>query len=193
MKLIFCPTSSAPQPLGNPCGQVPTKPYFQFMDQKFNLTFKISTSKTPNRSNGVSVWALPICIIAYIFIFYLFNLSPLMLLNTNKFWFLISITLILIIAADSGAFSSSKPNNPRPLYHLVCQDQKEKIHTLTIPPKSQPGSDHCIAIYGCKEKVYDYVKPCELSDSERNIRAIGDGDNLIGVSGASMKTCNEIR
>ena len=48
-------------------------------------------------------------IFIYISIFYIFDdLSPSTLLNTTKFWFFISNTLILIIAADYGAFSSSK-------------------------------------------------------------------------------------
>jgi len=55
------------------------------------------------KANGISFWAylLPICI--FISIFYIFKLSPSSLLNTTKFWFFISNTLILIIAADFGA------------------------------------------------------------------------------------------
>ncbi|KAH7836817.1 hypothetical protein Vadar_006018 [Vaccinium darrowii] len=55
------------------------------------------------KANGISFWAylLPICI--FISIFYIFELSPSSLLNTTKFWFFLSNTLILIIAADFGA------------------------------------------------------------------------------------------
>ncbi|KAI8000716.1 hypothetical protein LOK49_LG09G02299 [Camellia lanceoleosa] len=60
------------------------------------------------RANVTSLWAFLLSIFIYISIFYSFNLSPSTLLNTTKFWFFISNTLILIIAADFGAFSSSK-------------------------------------------------------------------------------------
>lgn len=58
--------------------------------------------------NGISFWAFLVSIFIYISIFYIFNLSPSTLFATPKFWFFISNTLVLIIAADSGAFSSSK-------------------------------------------------------------------------------------
>ncbi|XP_059670858.1 uncharacterized protein LOC132316365 [Cornus florida] len=61
----------------------------------------------PQKANGISRSFL-LSIFIYISIFYFFNLSPSTLFNTTKFWFFISNTLILIIAADSGAFSSSK-------------------------------------------------------------------------------------
>ncbi|KAL7211407.1 hypothetical protein ACSBR2_014300 [Camellia fascicularis] len=60
------------------------------------------------RANVTSLWAFLLSIFIYISIFYSFNLSPSTLLNTTKFWFFLSNTLILIIAADFGAFSSSK-------------------------------------------------------------------------------------
>ncbi|XP_057471152.1 uncharacterized protein LOC130759981 [Actinidia eriantha] len=60
------------------------------------------------KGNGVSFWAFLFSIFIYISIFYTFNLSPSSLLNTNKFWFFITNTLILIIAADFSAFSSSR-------------------------------------------------------------------------------------
>ncbi|KAL4310694.1 hypothetical protein GQ457_01G041110 [Hibiscus cannabinus] len=46
-------------------------------------------------------------LVIYISIFYIFSLSPSTLLCNPKFWFAISNTLILIIAADYGAFASS--------------------------------------------------------------------------------------
>ncbi|KAK3005614.1 hypothetical protein RJ639_015704 [Escallonia herrerae] len=63
--------------------------------------------KYAEKANVISFWAFFFSIFIYIYIFYIFNLSPSTLLNTNKFWFFISNTLILIIAADFGAFSSS--------------------------------------------------------------------------------------
>lgn len=57
---------------------------------------------------GMSIFPFIFSIFIYISIFYKFNLSPSTLFNNTKFWFLISNTLILIIAADYVAFSSSK-------------------------------------------------------------------------------------
>ncbi|XP_057949153.1 uncharacterized protein LOC131144488 [Malania oleifera] len=64
--------------------------------------------KHPQKANGISFWAFFLSIFIYISVFYAFNLSPNTLFHSPKFWFFISNTLTLIIAADSGAFSSSK-------------------------------------------------------------------------------------
>ncbi|KAK9022764.1 hypothetical protein V6N11_003007 [Hibiscus sabdariffa] len=56
----------------------------------------------------VAPFAFLFSILVYASIFYVFSFSPSTLFNDNKFWFVISNTLILIIAADYGAFSSSK-------------------------------------------------------------------------------------
>ncbi|CAK9162327.1 unnamed protein product [Ilex paraguariensis] len=75
----------------------------------------------PQKTNGISFWAFVLSIVFYISIFYIFNLSPCSLLNTTKFWFFISNTLILIIAADFGAFTFSRQND---------------LHEEYIPPRS---------------------------------------------------------
>ncbi|KAF3449949.1 hypothetical protein FNV43_RR06028 [Rhamnella rubrinervis] len=61
----------------------------------------------PPKAKGMSFFAFIFSVFIYISIFYIFNLSPSALFNNNKFWFLISNTLILIIAVDYGSFSSS--------------------------------------------------------------------------------------
>lgn len=81
------------------------------------LNFGENFTKLPRKSkskyyggskrNGISFWAFFLSILIYISIFYVFNLSPSALFGTTKFWFFISNTLILIIAVDFGAFSSS--------------------------------------------------------------------------------------
>ncbi|KAL5577258.1 hypothetical protein UlMin_018957 [Ulmus minor] len=58
-----------------------------------------------SKAKGMSFFAFLFSISVYISIF---NLSASTLLNNTKFWFLVSNTLILIIAADYGAFSASK-------------------------------------------------------------------------------------
>ncbi|KAE9461380.1 hypothetical protein C3L33_06702, partial [Rhododendron williamsianum] len=68
-------------------------------DQLKSLKFQGYNQK----GNGISFWALLFSIFIFASVFYIFNLSPSSLLNTTKFWFFISNTLILIIAADFGA------------------------------------------------------------------------------------------
>ncbi|XP_052179821.1 uncharacterized protein LOC127793083 [Diospyros lotus] len=72
--------------------------------------------KMEGKSSGISYWAFLLSVFIYISIFYIFDLSPSSLFNTTKFWFLISNTLVLIIAADFGAFSSSRNYNIPDLY-----------------------------------------------------------------------------
>ncbi|KAI8524411.1 hypothetical protein RHMOL_Rhmol13G0148000 [Rhododendron molle] len=65
---------------------------------------KLQGSKQKDQmANGISFWALLFSIFVFVSVFYIFNLSPSSLLNTTKFWFFISNTLILIIAVDFGA------------------------------------------------------------------------------------------
>ncbi|KAK8551400.1 hypothetical protein V6N13_119867 [Hibiscus sabdariffa] len=70
---------------------------------------KSQKSKTYKKAKGmVAPFAFLFSIVVYASIFYVFSFSPSTLFNDNKFWFVISNTLILIIAADYGAFSSSR-------------------------------------------------------------------------------------
>ncbi|KAK4421071.1 hypothetical protein Salat_2057600 [Sesamum alatum] len=83
-------------------------PFLNFSDKSLNFKkFK----KSPKNSNLKSFWAFLLSIFIYISVFYIFNLSPSALFYTTRFWFFISNTLILIIAADFGAFSSSKDDD----------------------------------------------------------------------------------
>ncbi|XP_027184037.1 uncharacterized protein LOC113782344 [Coffea eugenioides] len=69
------------------------------------------SKRYPEKTSGISFWAFLLFTFIYISIFYIFGLSPLALMNTTKFWFFISNTIILIIAADFGAFSSTGNND----------------------------------------------------------------------------------
>ncbi|XVF40112.1 hypothetical protein PTKIN_Ptkin01aG0085600 [Pterospermum kingtungense] len=68
------------------------------------------------KAKGMSFFAFLLSIVFYISIFYIFSLSPSTLFSNTKFWFVISNTLILIIAADYGAFTSSQDDQKRDLY-----------------------------------------------------------------------------
>ncbi|KAL0011683.1 hypothetical protein SO802_006791 [Lithocarpus litseifolius] len=67
-----------------------------------------SSKDYPHKAKGLSFYASLFSIFIYIFVLYVFNLSPSALFNNTKFWFFLSNTLILIIAVDYGAYSSSK-------------------------------------------------------------------------------------
>ncbi|CAL1403095.1 unnamed protein product [Linum trigynum] len=57
--------------------------------------------------NNISFMASLISISIYVSLFYICHISPSQLLRNPSFWWVISNTLVLIIAADYGAFSSS--------------------------------------------------------------------------------------
>ncbi|KAK9047623.1 hypothetical protein V6N11_053462 [Hibiscus sabdariffa] len=74
-----------------------------------NLMENPVKSITYKKAKGMTVpFAFLFSLVVYASIFYVFSSSPSTLFNDNKFWFVISNTLILIIAADYAAFSSSK-------------------------------------------------------------------------------------
>ncbi|XP_073128654.1 uncharacterized protein [Henckelia pumila] len=72
-----------------------------------SLNFKKFQKNKPKNSNLKSFWAFLLSLLLYFSVFYAFNLSTSTLVCTTKFWFFISNTIIFIIAADFGAFSSS--------------------------------------------------------------------------------------
>ena len=67
-----------------------------------------SSKDYPQKAKGLSFYASLFSIFIYISVLYIFNLSPSALFYTTQFWFFLSNTLILIIAVDYGAYSSSK-------------------------------------------------------------------------------------
>ncbi|TKY71958.1 hypothetical protein E2542_SST00692 [Spatholobus suberectus] len=90
---------------------------------------KVYTPKARSLSFFASIFSLFI----YICVFYTFNLSPYSLLNSNIFWFFMSNTLILIIAADYGAFSSSKQKQD--LYEEYMQHSQARNYVSSYVPK----------------------------------------------------------
>ncbi|XP_055806053.1 uncharacterized protein LOC129874736 [Solanum dulcamara] len=83
------------------------------------------------RNSRLSFWAFVFSICMYISIFYMFNLSPYTLVSTTNFWFFISNTLILIIAADfnfgsnniSSYSSSDQEYSLQEYYMRICQEK----------------------------------------------------------------------
>lgn len=84
------------------------KPPSYYDLEQIPLKANLKSRENPQRLYAFVVFLCSIFV--YISIFYIFNLSPSKFLYNNKFWFFISNTLILIIAADYGAFSSSEGN-----------------------------------------------------------------------------------
>ena len=116
--------------------------------------------KYPQKAKGMSFFAFLFSIFVYISAFYIFNLSPSTLFKTSKFWFLISNTLILILAVDYGAFSSSKNKqqevydeylthsearraiSPSTSFASECQEIATKGHILHEQPLLQQEADY---------------------------------------------------
>lgn len=141
------------------------------------LNFGENFTKSPSKSkskfygdrkrNGISFWAFFLSILIYISIFYVFNLSPSALFNTTKFWFFISNTLILIIAVDFGAFSSSIKQD---YYEEYVKNAQVRSSHNTIPPsldfqynivQKQEHDDH-----HPQEKIKDVVVVCHQEVDE---------------------------
>lgn len=92
--------------------------------------------------NNLSFLASIFSLFIYLCIFYIFNLSPYTLLNKNIFWFLMSNTLILIIAIDYEAFSSSKQKQ-LDLYEEYVEHSQAKNHVSSyVIPTYDEQVDH---------------------------------------------------
>ncbi|KAL2252120.1 uncharacterized protein LOC105167544 [Sesamum indicum] len=105
-------------------------PFLNLSDNSLNFEkFKKNPKK---HSNLKSLWAFLLSIFIYISVLYIFNLSPSALFYTTNFWFFISNTLILIIAADFGEFSSSEDD------HTFYQEYVKNTVGAKTAPSLQP-------------------------------------------------------
>ncbi|KAL9668139.1 hypothetical protein QQ045_002514 [Rhodiola kirilowii] len=85
---------------------------------------KLIKNNYESKAKGASIWASILCVIVYSLVFYIFNLSPSLILNSTKFWFFFSNTLIIIIAADYGSFSSSSDRVQDPYDEFVSKSHR---------------------------------------------------------------------
>ncbi|CAK8530883.1 unnamed protein product [Lathyrus sativus] len=106
-----------------------------YLDEDFvkNNKLKNHSSSHNNKAKNLSFFASIFSLFIYISIFYIFNLSPSSLLNNNIFWFIISNTLILIIAIDYEAFSSSKQKQEHLHEEYVKHSHETRNHVSSIP------------------------------------------------------------
>ncbi|KAH1066253.1 hypothetical protein J1N35_031240 [Gossypium stocksii] len=160
----------------------------------------------------VAPFAFLFSIVFYFSIFYVFSFSPSALFSDNKFWFVISNTLILIIAADYGAFSSSK-DQKRDFYdeYYALRSQAARTTTTTVAPpfvsqypeivkKSIPveeeitsneknkADDHVIEINNeiIPEKILEIVK---IEPSTNNFQAKTTQQEETPIKAADNGTC----
>ncbi|KAM3251043.1 hypothetical protein P3L10_005113 [Capsicum annuum] len=96
----------------------------KFRNNINNISQKRNTTR-------LSLWAFVFSIIMYISVFYMFNLSPYTLVSTTNFWFFISNTLILIIAADFNFGSSSSDQEYLFQEYMKNCQEKSTITTST--------------------------------------------------------------
>ncbi|KAI8524413.1 hypothetical protein RHMOL_Rhmol13G0148200 [Rhododendron molle] len=138
-------------------------------DQLKSLKFQGHNQK----GNGTSFWAFLFSIFIFVSVFYIFNLSLSSLLNTTKFWFLISNTLILIIAADFGAskkqaqvydeyVEKSGGNISFPSFESRYPPEREIVKT-SIPPQKVKD------LQETQEEVVDVVRESESAVNEMQV------------------------
>ncbi|KAK6932190.1 Protein of unknown function DUF761, plant [Dillenia turbinata] len=168
----------------------------------------IRNPSTQQKVKGVSFSAFVLHVLIYISIFYVFDLSPNTLFKNTKFWFLISNALVLIIAVDSGAFSSSNEDDDHSYDEPLIISQppevvrKEEIdHTL--PEKKQVEMSDAIDEVQVKREIFQEKREIHIvikSDSsehgefskEKALQLIEKAwDATIDTNKEDQETCHE--
>lgn len=125
------------------------------------------------KAKGMCFFASILCIFIYTFIFYIFNISPSTLFNTTKFWFFISNTLILIIAVDYGAYSSSKEKQDiYGEYMLRSNVKNASSFASQYPSTVVKESDHELEISDVVEQTKEVISQESLLFPERNLEVV---------------------
>ncbi|KAK1309167.1 hypothetical protein QJS10_CPA09g00642 [Acorus calamus] len=82
--------------------------------------------------------------------YYSIHIPPSTLIKDTKFWFFLSNTIILIVAADSGAFSSSSSEATMDLYDEYLKHRRSREDCIgsidVVPPKEMPVNLRCQSI-----------------------------------------------
>lgn len=137
----------------------------------------------PQKAKGMSFLAFFFSIFIYICIFYIFNLSLSTLFNNTKFWFAISNTLILIIAADYGAFSSSKDqqDNRYQEYMMHSQARSASLFVSQYPQivKKSSNSNEQLEVDNMKANNQE-VLVAQTGEvvQEKKVVHVSKGDDL---------------
>ena len=130
-----------------------------------------SSKEYHQKANGMSFYAFLFSIFIYISILYIFNISPSTLFNTTKFWFFLSNTLILIIAVDYGAYSSSKEKQD--FYQEYVMDTQVK-NVPSFVSQHPETIKEVIEVLQEPEKEKIQAKPYRRSKSEKTKRVLID-------------------
>ncbi|XP_027930425.1 uncharacterized protein LOC114186654 [Vigna unguiculata] len=164
-----------------------------YLEQDFKP--KVHTPGTKNLSFFASMFSLFI----YVCVFYTFNLSPYSLLNNNIFWFFMSNTLILIIAADYGASKKKQDlydeyvqhSQPRNCASSYVPKYDEQVHKQCINPKKELGrklleeKKETVSDQNIPERVLEIVaisqpkKSIKFSREKRCALHLHEGDEKI--------------
>ena len=136
----------------------------------------ISSKDYPQKAKGLSFYASLFSIFIYISVLYIFNLSPSALFYNTKFWFFLSNTLILIIAVDYGAYSSS--NEKQDLY----QEYVKRTQVNNVP-SFVPQYQKIVKQSTPKQKVDSFQEKREVRVQEvqvfpeRNLQVVIKSDS----------------
>ena len=141
------------------------------------------------KARGISFFAFVVSVFIYISIFYIFNLSPSTLFNNAKFWFLISNTLILIIAADYGSFSSSNDNKQDAYDEYLAHSEAAKSYSeiakkINVVVDDKRQEDHSL-MQENKEVVVIVDQESETPEEKRQIVAKTDQELMSDNLGSS--------
>uniref|UniRef100_A0A7N0RDK6 Uncharacterized protein n=1 Tax=Kalanchoe fedtschenkoi TaxID=63787 RepID=A0A7N0RDK6_KALFE len=121
------------------------------------------TDSYESKAKGVSISASIISILVYGSVFYIFNLSPSSVLGSTKFWFFLSNTLIIIIAADYGSYSSSSKNREVDPYDEYVANSRLQPATSSAfheaHYRTMPSLVDKQIIYAAEEVIKEAVTP----------------------------------
>ncbi|OWM85489.1 uncharacterized protein LOC116192274 [Punica granatum] len=141
----------------------------------------------PERSNGMSFFAFVFSVFIYTSVFYVLDISPSTLFSNTKFWFFISNTLILIIAADYGAFSSSKRKQLDFYEEFVTAQRTSRPGAPVWQASRAEPVLELVNVEKLQEKRVDELVEPE-NGTERKELVVFGGDPLE----KSEETCNEV-
>jgi len=152
----------------------------------------ISSKDYPQKAKGLSFYASLFSIFIYISVLYIFNLSPSALFYNTKFWFFLSNTLILIIAVDYGAYSSS--NEKQDLYQeYVMRTQVKNV------PSFVPQYQKIVKQSTPKQKVDSFQEKREVIVQEvqvvpeRNLQVVPERNLQVVIKSDSEKPSEDLR
>ncbi|KFK44840.1 hypothetical protein AALP_AA1G309200 [Arabis alpina] len=124
-----------------------------------------------------SMLSIFLSIFSYILIFYVFEVSPSSIFNNTKVLFFISNTIILIIAADYGAFTDKENHNVYNEYTTAAAAMRSSAdHYYPVPVLTCRGNPRDEEIKNPKEEEQPVVKEivCVSSPPEKIVRVVSE-------------------